>query len=95
MCMRSHQSSSHKYTCITYARDNIDSITYYNIRAKLSTHQFCLSTHLKGDFCLYMYTLQCRTVAKTGRFGPINQTKTDGCLTGLLSGPKRRALAAF
>ncbi|MFS8009328.1 hypothetical protein Hanom_Chr14g01283421 [Helianthus anomalus] len=42
-----------------------------------------------------MYTLQCRTVTKTRRFGPVNQTKTDGCLTGLFSGPKRRALAAF
>ncbi|KAJ0524236.1 hypothetical protein HanIR_Chr10g0502321 [Helianthus annuus] len=42
-----------------------------------------------------MHTLQCRTVAKTRRFGPVNQTKTDGCLTGLLTGPKRRPLAAF
>ncbi|MFS7995167.1 hypothetical protein Hanom_Chr12g01114821 [Helianthus anomalus] len=25
-----------------------------------------------------MHTLQCRTVAKTRRFGPVNQTKTDG-----------------
>ncbi|MFS7910175.1 hypothetical protein Hanom_Chr02g00103151 [Helianthus anomalus] len=32
-----------------------------------------------------MYTLQYRTVTKTRRFGPVNQTKTDGCLTGLLT----------
>ncbi|KAJ0624330.1 hypothetical protein HanOQP8_Chr01g0031671 [Helianthus annuus] len=25
-----------------------------------------------------MHTLQCRTVAKTWRFGPVNQKKTDG-----------------
>ncbi|KAJ0608581.1 hypothetical protein HanOQP8_Chr03g0111191 [Helianthus annuus] len=42
-----------------------------------------------------MHTLQCRTVVKTWRFGPVNLTKTDGFLTGLLTGPKRRALAAF
>ncbi|MFS7969227.1 hypothetical protein Hanom_Chr09g00806651 [Helianthus anomalus] len=52
-------------------------------------------TPKKLFFCPYMHTLQCRTVAKTRRFGPVNQTKTDGCLTGLLTGPKRRALAAF
>ncbi|MFS7933591.1 hypothetical protein Hanom_Chr04g00381681 [Helianthus anomalus] len=34
-----------------------------------------------------MHTLQCLTVVKTRCFGPVNQTKTDGCLTGLLSGP--------
>ncbi|MFS7991694.1 hypothetical protein Hanom_Chr12g01073651 [Helianthus anomalus] len=33
-----------------------------------------------------MHTLQCRTVAKTQRFDPVNQTKTDGCLTCLLTG---------
>ncbi|MFS8000319.1 hypothetical protein Hanom_Chr12g01176931 [Helianthus anomalus] len=42
-----------------------------------------------------MHTLQCRVVVKARRFVPVNQTKTDGCLTGLLTGPKRRALAAF
>ncbi|MFS7913779.1 hypothetical protein Hanom_Chr02g00145731 [Helianthus anomalus] len=42
-----------------------------------------------------MHTLQCRIVAKPRCFGPVNQTKTDGCLTGLLTGPKRRALVAF
>ncbi|MFS7982059.1 hypothetical protein Hanom_Chr10g00958281 [Helianthus anomalus] len=33
-----------------------------------------------------MHILQCRTVAKMRRFDPVNQTKTDGCLTGLLTG---------
>ncbi|MFS8009567.1 hypothetical protein Hanom_Chr14g01286471 [Helianthus anomalus] len=42
-----------------------------------------------------MHTLQCQTVPKTSRFGPVNQTKTDECLMGLLTGPKLRALAAF
>ncbi|MFS7970744.1 hypothetical protein Hanom_Chr09g00824531 [Helianthus anomalus] len=42
-----------------------------------------------------MHTLQCRTVGKTCRFSPVNQIKTDGCLIGLLTRPKRRALAAF
>ncbi|MFS7940124.1 hypothetical protein Hanom_Chr05g00459991 [Helianthus anomalus] len=58
-------------------------------RVYLSTHSSHYLHTQKGDFCFYMHTLQCRTVAKTRRFGPINQTKTDGCLTGLLTGPKR------
>ncbi|MFS8003851.1 hypothetical protein Hanom_Chr13g01218751 [Helianthus anomalus] len=46
-------------------------------------------------FCSYMHTLQCQTISTTLRFGPVNLTKTDGFLTGLLIGTKRRALAAF
>ncbi|MFS7906849.1 hypothetical protein Hanom_Chr01g00064051 [Helianthus anomalus] len=36
-----------------------------------------------------MHTMQCRDVTKAWCFGPVNQTKTDGCLTCLLTGPKR------
>ncbi|MFS7960406.1 putative protein kinase RLK-Pelle-DLSV family [Helianthus anomalus] len=42
-----------------------------------------------------MHTLQCRVVDKARCFCPVNQTKIDGCLTGLLTGPKHRALAAL
>ncbi|MFS8030165.1 hypothetical protein Hanom_Chr17g01530901 [Helianthus anomalus] len=35
-----------------------------------------------------MYILQCQALAKARRFGPVNQTKTNGCLTGLLTRPK-------
>ncbi|MFS8003318.1 hypothetical protein Hanom_Chr13g01212611 [Helianthus anomalus] len=42
-----------------------------------------------------MHTLQCRAVAKARRFGPVNQTKNDGCLTGLLTGPKPGQSSAF
>ncbi|MFS8022259.1 hypothetical protein Hanom_Chr16g01437321 [Helianthus anomalus] len=42
-----------------------------------------------------MHTLQCRTVAKTQRFGPVNGTKTDGCLTDLLTGPNAELWPRF
>ncbi|MFS7993608.1 hypothetical protein Hanom_Chr12g01096111 [Helianthus anomalus] len=51
--------------------------------------------HTKKCFFSYKNTLQCRAVTKTRRFDPVNQTKTDGCLTSLLTGPKSRTLAAF
>ncbi|MFS7940370.1 hypothetical protein Hanom_Chr05g00463661 [Helianthus anomalus] len=42
-----------------------------------------------------MHTLQCRIVVKTRRFGPVNQTKTDGCLTSLLTGPNAELWPRF
>ncbi|KAJ0748028.1 putative amidase [Helianthus annuus] len=67
----------------------------YTIWVYLFAHLFAYWHTKKVFFVLYAHTLQCRVVAKARRFGPVNQTKTDGCLTGLLTGPKRRALAVF
>ncbi|MFS7993856.1 hypothetical protein Hanom_Chr12g01098991 [Helianthus anomalus] len=50
-------------------------------------HTCCVDRHLKNVFfCPYMHPLQCRTVANTRRFGPVNRIKSDGCLMGLLTG---------
>ncbi|MFS8005565.1 hypothetical protein Hanom_Chr13g01238821 [Helianthus anomalus] len=50
-------------------------------------HSWCVDRHPKKVFFVLTCThLQCRIVAKTRRFGPVNQIKTDGCLMGLLTG---------